>query len=465
MFKSSFGSSLSTAFLLAFFLTGCSTPPRSVDASGAVRRTVAELGALRPSSIAHGLTSASGERAVYETEIATMRSTFALPPGAEADEKLPSALNTALHFNTDLDTARERVLAALPRAAAQPPAWQRAVLSAAHAQFPREAAPLIPPLLPLIRTPREFAIAAYTLLRAADTPGARSQITDALRNNFPAAEEEPRLRALMQRLQSPAGVARPPLADLLASPPRPRYPVVYSFQRKDRARAGLAVVRGADGRFVRNADGSLFSIAQYALARTHLPGTITNGNTPQGVFVIKGTGSATNRWIGPTPYLESMLPVEAPLALFDNPQARDTLPKLSDEDNRRLWTEAAYLALLPAAWRGWGPMSEALLAGQAGRDEILAHGNAINTAYYRNEAWYPTAPSAGCLVAAEYWSRDDGTLVHSDQLALVKAFVASGMDVGYLIVVELDDAPRPVVVADIIADVFAAERRSALGER
>ena len=106
------------------------------------------------------------------------------------------------------------------------------------------------------------------------------------------------------------------------------------------------------------------------------------------------------------------------------------------------------------------PVREAFLAGQAGRDEILAHGNAINTAYYRNEAWYPTAPSAGCLVAAEYWSREDGTLVHSDQLALVKAFVSGGLDVGYLIVVELDDAPRAVVLADVIADVLAAEMRS-----
>ena len=46
----------------------------------------------------------------------------------EANEKLPAALNTALHFNTDLDTARDRLLAALPGAVTQPPAWQRNVL-------------------------------------------------------------------------------------------------------------------------------------------------------------------------------------------------------------------------------------------------------------------------------------------------------------------------------------------------
>jgi hypothetical protein len=62
-------------------------------------------------------------------------------------------------------------------------------------------------------------------------------------------------------------------------------------------------------------------------------------------------------------------------------------------------------------------------------------------------------------VSAEYWSREDGTLVHSDQLALVKAFVSGGSDVGYLVVVEIDDQPRSVTLADVIADVLAAEAK------
>ena len=106
---------------------------------------VPELAALRPSSLAHGLTSASGERTVYESEVAAMRTVFAMPPGPDIDDKLPAALNTALHFHTDLEVARDRLLAALPRAGAQPPAWQRNVFSAAHAQFAREAAPLLAP--------------------------------------------------------------------------------------------------------------------------------------------------------------------------------------------------------------------------------------------------------------------------------------------------------------------------------
>jgi hypothetical protein len=215
------------------------------------------------------------------------------------------------------------------------------------------------------------------------------------------------------------------------------------------------LVRGADGRFVRNADGSYFTIAQLAMARTNLPGTITNGNTPQGVFVIKGTGTATNKWIGPTPFLESVLPFEASVALFEQRDDAALVEKIA-------WTEEKYDSFLPSSWRSYFPIKEAFLAGQAGRDEILAHGNTVNPAYYRDEPFFPAAPSAGCLVAMEYWSKDDGTLVHSDQLALVKAFVSSGKDVGYLVVVEIDDRSRAVVLADVVEAVVAADARANL---
>ena len=442
-------------------LAGCATPQRNVDASGAVRRTVPELMALRPTALNAALTSQAGERAVFDQEAATLRTVLALPPGPEADEKLPSALSAAAHFNIEKDRVRAHLLAVLPNAHEKSAGYQRAVLSAAHTQFWIEAAPLMRALLPRIKTPREFAIAAYTMLRNDDSLAQRHMLIALMQTQFSDWASEPRLRALERRLRvAPLDdlAQRPSLVDLLAAPPRVDYPVVFSFQRRDRERAGLALVRGADGRFVRNADGSYFNIAQLAMARTNLPGTITNGNTPQGVFVVKGTGTATNRWIGPTPYLESMLPVEAPVALFDAPYARDTLPATTSDENKAAWTETAYEAFLPSSWRNYFPIKEALLAGHAGRDEILAHGNTVNPAYYRGASYFPAAPSAGCLVAMEYWSKDDGTLVHSDQLALVKAFVSGGKDVGYLVVVELDDQPRPVVLADVIEAVVAAER-------
>ena len=456
--KGSLRLSLVVAMLL---LAGCAMPPRS-DPSGVARRTVPELAALRPAALNASIASQVGERAVFEAEAALLRAALALPPGLEADEKLPGALRAAALFNIEKEAVLVHMLKVLPNISDKPAAYQREVLTAAHTQYWREAAPLIPALLPKIKTPREFAIAAYTLLRDDDAATHRQMLFEAMRLNFPDWIEEPRLRALERRLRvDPRDdlAQRPPLADLLAAPIVSGYPVVFSFQRRDRERFGLALVRGVDGRFVRNADSSYFNIAQLGLARSNLPGTITNGNTPQGVFVIKGTGTATNRWIGPTPYLESMLPVEAAVALFDAPDAGAELPTLAPQDNKRAWTEETYERFLPASWRGYFPIKEAWLAGLAGRDEILAHGNTVNPAYYRGQTYFSAAPSAGCLVAAEYWSKDDGTLVHSDQLALVKAFVSTGKDVGYLVVVEIDDQARAVLLGDVIEAVLAAEKR------
>ena len=453
------------ALLFVALLTGCATPQRSVDAGGAARRTVPELAALRPAAMNAALTSQAVERVVYDTEIANLVAVLALPPGPEADEKIPGAMSAAALFNVERERVRERLLALLPAAHEKSAAYQRGLLSAAHTNYAKDVAPLLPDLLPKIKTPREFAIGAYTLLRVNDTPPQRAWLGERMRENFPDGANEPRLQALHRRLTvDPLDdlSRRPPLVDLLAAPINAGYPVVFSFQRRDRERMGLALVRGADGRFVRNADGSYFNIAQLAMARTNLPGTITNGNTPQGLFVIKGTGTATNRWIGPTPYLESMLPVEAPVALFNQPQLRDGSQDANEDArfaaSKREWTEAEYTIFLPPSWRDYFPMKEAFLAGHAGRDEILAHGNTVNSAYYRGENFFPYAPSAGCLVAMEYWSKDVGTLVHSDQLALVKAFISGGSDVGYLVVVEIDNQARPVVLADVIEAVVAAER-------
>ena len=121
---------------------------------------------------------------------------------------------------------------------------------------------------------------------------------------------------------------------------------------------GLALVRAADGRFVRDAAGQLFGSPQLALARTGLPGTITNGNTPQGVFTIVGAGTATNPNIGPTPYLHSKLPIEATPAEFEHAEAAPDAA----------WSEAVYESFLPASWRAFLPIKEAWLAGRAGRD-------------------------------------------------------------------------------------------------
>ena len=428
-------------------LTGCA------GMVGEKRHSPAEIAAYRPQDFIAAIASTEGERVAVAERNDRIRLALEQPlPAASGDEDsgVPGALWAIAFLNADRAQGLGILQNALAGIESKPVDFQRAVLSAAYTMYPRESAPMLMPLLERIATPREFAIACYAILKADDTPDTRARLRAMLVTRFPDWAVEARLVALEHALTTNLAaerLTRPPLVDLLAAPVRPGLPVVFSFQRPDRSRVGLAMVRGADGRFVRNADGSYFNIAHLALALSNLPGTITNGNTPQGLFTIVGAGTATNPWIGPTPYLHSKVPKEASVAEFEHAAVEGD------------WSEARYESFLPPSWRGYFPFKEAWLAGQAGRDEMLMHGTTINPEYYRNNPYYPGTPSAGCLVAMEYWSKPDGRLVHSDQLTLAKAFTAGGNDQGYLAVVELDDRPAPVNLADVVRDVIAAELR------
>lgn len=442
-----------SAFTLAALLVGCATqappPPDSVPGK---RHTTQELLSYKPADFHWTMTERRAETAMLDKELTLLRARLALPPGPEAEAALPDIVGAVMLFNTEVAAARGPTLAALPGLASKPPEYQRAVLSAAHLLYATEAAPLLWPLLPQLSTPREFAAAAYTLMKAqpgGDTP---TRLLVAMVVRFPAWSTEPRLRALESALQ-PAASGQPPLADLFAAPLRPGYPAVFSVQSRGREFMGLALLRGADGRFVREADGSLFRVPQLARALSNLPGTITLGNTPQGLFTVRGASTAENPWIGPTPFLETKLPIEGKVAEFEH------------QDSAAEWTEPLYESFLPPSWQQWAPIKEAWLAGRAGRDEILMHGTVVNPLYYAGASYAPGTPSAGCLVASETWDANTGRLLQSDQLRLAQAFARATMSAdplskGYLVVVELPGAARPVTAAELEDVVRAAELKT-----
>lgn len=285
--------------LLMAVLAGCATqappPPDSIPGK---RHTTQQLLSYQPADFHWTMTERRAETAMLDKELTQLRARLALPPGPEAEAALPDILGAVMLFNLEVDAARGPTLAALPSLAAKPPEYQRAVLAAAHLLYAQDAAPLLWPLLAQLTTPREFAAAAYGLLKAQPQAVSRERILATLVARFPDGSNEPRLRALSSVLQ-PTAAAAPPLADLFAAPLRPGYPAVFSVQSKGREFMGLALLRGADGRFVREADGSLFQVPQLARALSNLPGTITLGNTPQGLFTVVGASTASNPLIGP----------------------------------------------------------------------------------------------------------------------------------------------------------------------
>ncbi len=404
---------------------------------------------MQPGDFQSDMNSAQGELQLRKDALDDFRSTLAQITTDNLDDRNVTVFNSAVQFNLDKKRVRTKLKMVLRRLDRYEPGVQREILSAVYTRYAREMGPIVWHELPRLKTEREFAIASYALLQTPKSKSARNRIYAVMNKNFPDWANEPRLIELEHALHTDLHSElhrRPPLVDLLAAPIQAGYPVLFSFQRRNRDFIGLAMVRGADGRFVRNHDGSYFNIAQLARAGNNLPGTITNGNTPQGIYTVVGTGISTDViWIGPTPYLNSLLPVESTLADFLH------------HDDSAGWTEENYATLLPASWQHYFPIWEAWRAGLAGRNEILAHGTTVNREYYHNESYYPGTPSAGCLVAMEYWSPVDGRLMHSDQLSLVKAFVSGGSDLGYMVVIDLDDLARPVVLSDVIDAVILAE--------
>lgn len=213
--------------------------------------------------------------------------------------------------------------------------------------------------------------------------------------------------------------------------------LVISLQRHNRNYAGIAIVRRADGSFVRNPDSSLFYVGQLARSASNMPPVISLGNTPQGIFRMDGFDVSKGYFIGPTPNIQLTMPFEYKASHFFNNPKDST------------WSIAKYETLLPKNFAGYRPMYESYYAGMAGRNEIIAHGTTINPLYYKDEPYYPFTPTAGCLATEEWWAETNGMLIKSGQLKLVNAIKEAGGPHGYFIVLNLDDKNAPVTPADI----------------
>lgn len=230
----------------------------------------------------------------------------------------------------------------------------------------------------------------------------------------------------------------PSIQTFFAADYLPGQVLVFSFQRKDRNFPGLAMVRKADGSLLKNADGSVFWVGQLARSESNMPGYISLGNTPQGIFRMDGFDTSKSTFIGPTTNIQLTMPFEYKASHFYGDST------LSDS----VWTTAQYAKLLPENFKNYAPMYGSYYAGKAGRNEIIAHGTTIDPSFYKNKSYYPYTPTAGCLAAKEIWN-DKGYLETSDQLLLARAVQAAGGAKGYLILIETDDKKEKMSGKDL----------------
>ena len=350
-----------------------------------------------------------------------------MPLASEAD-----LWSTAFWASTILrvsDLQREGLRKALQAYATLPEEFRRESMESAYGVDSRAF------LLEMLRiseettVPKHFAMAALYTVRA--MPEARRDAFSRLQRRFPNWTENPILTMLYHHaLEVPESgitadtlttkpetwglqaVQRPPLGPILSKSFAPGYPVIYALHRKDRSYPGIAVVRKPDGTFLRQSSGQLFHISHLARSRTDLPGYITNGNTPQGVFSIQGFGRSKSRAIGQTPYIHTFIPYELTPEQFAHTADATT--------SGTSWTLARYREMLPDAkpaitgqmppsWRDYLPMFTAYYAGKAGRGDMLAHGTTVDVSFYTDHPWFPHTPTSGCMCAKEIWVSADRT--------------------------------------------------------
>ena len=180
-----------------------------------------------------------------------------------------------------------------------------------------------------------------------------------------------------------------------------------------------------------------------------MPGYLTNGNTPQGIFRMDGFAISKSAALGTTENIQLTMPYETSVQHFlKDSTITDTI-----------WTPELYERLLPKALKKYHPLFQTYYASAIGRTEIIAHGTTVDPDYYKGKTYYPYTPTQGCLCTKEIWSDKDGKRIVSDEQKLVDAVKKAGGADGYLIVIEIDDQQKPVTINEILPYLKATTKK------
>ena len=328
------------------------------------------------------------------------------------------------------------------------PGFQRAALEMLYSNYPEKYYQEVKFLLMQTTNAKIFAMCAAYILNSSKAQEDLSFLKVKTQQQLEGQPNHPILEQLQYQLQMfGTKLDVPDLSPLLLPDYLKGHNIVFSFQRKNRDYPGLVLVRKADGSFVRDSSsGFPFAVPQLARSINNLPGYITNGNTPEGIFRMKGYDVSTNGFIGPTVNVQLTMPFEKNAGHFTaNENNQDTV-----------WDIRYYQQLLPSALQHYYPLLQSYFAGKAGRTEIIIHGTTVNPEYYRQQPYYPLTPTMGCLTSKEIWDEATGRRAESDQQKIIQALIAAGGANGYTIVVNIDDEQRPVMLADLLPLLYKA---------
>jgi hypothetical protein len=336
------------------------------------------------------------------------------------------------------DSAEAALRTALKRYEGLESELKRSLLETVYGLYPLSFIPEVRKILHDETDPKRFAMAGLYLNRAEFSLETAMEIRDLLIRNFKDQPDNPILE--MFRAELHFRQERPPVDDLLSPRFLPGKPVFYTFFRQNRDHPGMTICRLADGSFAMNKKPSdLWFVRHLGRANSGLPGYITNGNTPEGLFSIQGLGTSKNKFIGPTPLVELAIPYEVFPSTFFHGDVEDTV-----------WSRLNYMTIFPRRWQDYLPVYASFYAGKAGRSEIVAHGSTIDPEFHSGYPWYPFTPSLGCLTTLELWDEETGKRKISDQQILIDLIQKEKIREGFWMVIELDKKEIPVEIEDII---------------
>ena len=407
-----------------------------------------EVSAQNDSIVFAKYTTATNRNKLYNNLVRNINKDLLLSINEETESNWEDAFSSIelLHYNADW--IRNRIVYAFDSVQYRTPGFQRALLELIYTEYPKLFVKNAKELLLQTSNSKNFAMCAEYLLQNSNDEKTRTFLKKLLIKKIKDAPDDAILKSLSFRLENkitqPAYKILPTIfsKDFLSGKV-----VMYSIQRKDRNYPGIVLIRNKEGKFIRDSAGNIFNVPQLARSITDLPGYLTNGNTPQGIFRMYGFGVSSSSFIGPTTNIQLTMPAETSLQFFmKDSTITDTA-----------WTEEWYKKLLPASLKNYASLYGSYYAGKAGRTEIISHGTTVDPEYYKGKTYFPITPTQGCLCTKELWSASNGSRVYSDQQKLIEAIKLAGGPDGYCVVIELDDKKQPVNINEVLPFILRSE--------
>jgi len=330
------------------------------------------------------------------------------------------------------------------------PAYQRSLLELGYSTYPGIFNTQARSLLLETTDAKVFAMCVSYLLKTEQPEAEKKFLLEQAFKKLSENAGDPILEQLIYQINPEENkTAIPSVHSLLQKKYLPGHVLLISFQRVNRDYPGIVMVRDENGNFMKDDNGNYFTVPQLARSVASLPGYLTNGNTPEGIFRMYGFDNSKGIFIGPTSNVQLTMPFEKTAShFFSN-------PNLADSD----WSIERYKKLLPENFRDYYPALQTYYAGKAGRTEIIAHGTTIDPAYFKGKPFYPLTPTQGCLGTKEIWDETTGTIIESDQQLLSNTLTKAGGPYGYAIVINIDDKEEPVTINDIIPFLKLANQK------